>query len=58
MGSNPATAKGEEVRGGWMPVIEGEGPENWRRWCVVALVERLRVTAQTYRIIESSFRVS
>lgn len=31
---------GGEVRREWMPEREGEGPENRRRWCVVALLQR------------------
>ncbi|KAL1858389.1 hypothetical protein Plec18167_006909 [Paecilomyces lecythidis] len=30
----------EEVRREWVPVREGEGPENRRRWCVVAVLKR------------------
>lgn len=33
---------GEEVRREWVPVREGEGPENRRRWCVVAVLKRRR----------------
>ncbi|GAB1213251.1 hypothetical protein ATERTT37_002400 [Aspergillus terreus] len=34
------TEDGGEVRREWMPEREGEGPENRRRWCVVALLKR------------------
>jgi predicted nicotinamide N-methyase len=34
------TEDGDEVRREWMPEREGEGPENRRRWCVVALLKR------------------
>ena len=32
--------EGEEVRREWMPHREDEGPENRRRWCVVAFLKR------------------
>jgi hypothetical protein len=31
---------GAEVRREWVPVREGEGAENRRRWCVVAVLRR------------------
>lgn len=31
---------GEEIRREWDPVRVGEGPENRRRWCVVAVLRR------------------
>lgn len=31
---------GREGRREWDPVREGEGPENRRRWCVVAVLKR------------------
>lgn len=31
---------GREVRREWVAQREGEGPENRRRWCVVALLKR------------------
>lgn len=34
------TMDGQEVRREWVPVREGEGPENRRRWCVVAVLTR------------------
>ncbi|RHZ68132.1 putative nicotinamide N-methyltransferase [Aspergillus thermomutatus] len=37
---NSATAEGKEVRRDWVPVREGEGPENRKRWCVVASLKR------------------
>ena len=37
---NSATEDGQEVRREWVPVREGEGPENRKRWCVVALLKR------------------
>ncbi|GAD97811.1 conserved hypothetical protein [Paecilomyces variotii No. 5] len=30
----------EEVRREWVPVREGEGPENRRRWCVISVLKR------------------
>lgn len=30
----------QEVRREWLPEREGEGPENRRRWCVVAFLKR------------------
>ncbi|THC88617.1 hypothetical protein EYZ11_011938 [Aspergillus tanneri] len=33
------TENGQEVRREWVTVREGEGPENRRRWCVVALLK-------------------
>ncbi|RAL00650.1 putative nicotinamide N-methyltransferase [Aspergillus ibericus CBS 121593] len=35
-----AREDGSEVRREWMPEREGEGPENRKRWCVVALLKR------------------
>ncbi|RJE21217.1 putative methyltransferase [Aspergillus sclerotialis] len=32
--------KGQEVRREWVPKREDEGPENRRRWCVVAFLKR------------------
>ncbi|EAW11507.1 putative nicotinamide N-methyltransferase [Aspergillus clavatus NRRL 1] len=37
---NSTTEDGKEVRREWMPVREGEAPENRKRWCVVALLKR------------------
>lgn len=31
---------GEEIRREWAPHREGEGPENRRRWCVIAVLKR------------------
>ncbi|KAL1971081.1 hypothetical protein VTN77DRAFT_32 [Rasamsonia byssochlamydoides] len=31
---------GGEVRRAWVPVREGEGPENRKRWCVIAVLKR------------------
>lgn len=31
---------GREVRREWVSMREGEGPENQRRWCVVAVLTR------------------
>ncbi|KAJ6079457.1 hypothetical protein N7467_009210 [Penicillium canescens] len=31
---------GGEIRREWMPVREGEGPDNRKRWCVVAVLRR------------------
>lgn len=35
-----ASAEGGQVRREWRSVREGEGPENRRRWCVVAVLKR------------------
>lgn len=35
---NGVTEDGGEVRREWMPVREGEGPENRKRWCVIAVL--------------------
>ena len=35
---NSATEDEKEVRREWVPVRAGEGPENRRRWCVVAVL--------------------
>lgn len=35
-----ASEDGKEVRRDWVPVREGEGPENRGRWCVVAVLRR------------------
>ncbi|RMJ21564.1 putative methyltransferase, partial [Aspergillus sp. HF37] len=35
---NAAREDGGEVRRAWAPAREGEGPENRRRWCVVAVL--------------------
>jgi hypothetical protein len=32
--------QGEEIRREWVPLREGEGPENLRRWCVIAVLKR------------------
>jgi hypothetical protein len=32
-----------EVRRPWAPVRQGEGPENRRRWCVIAVLRRKRL---------------
>ncbi|KAE8348098.1 hypothetical protein BDV28DRAFT_113356 [Aspergillus coremiiformis] len=37
---NSMTEDGQEVRRDWVPEREGEGPENRKRWCVVALLKR------------------
>ena len=37
---NSGTEDGKEVRRDWVPEREGEGPENRKRWCVVALLRR------------------
>lgn len=37
-GAQPSAV--EEVRREWVPVREGEGPENRRRWCVIAVLKR------------------
>lgn len=37
---NSVTEDGEEVRREWTPVRAGEGPENRRRWSVVAVLVR------------------
>ncbi|KAE8384703.1 hypothetical protein BDV23DRAFT_31085 [Aspergillus alliaceus] len=34
------TEDGREVRRDWVPEREGEGPENRKRWCVIALLRR------------------
>ncbi|KAL4890758.1 hypothetical protein BDV59DRAFT_76751 [Aspergillus ambiguus] len=34
------TDDGAEIRRDWVPTRDGEGPENRRRWCVVALLKR------------------
>lgn len=31
---------GKEVRREWKPYREDEGPENRRRWCVIAFLKR------------------
>lgn len=31
---------GKEIRREWQPVRDGEGPENRRRWCVIAALKR------------------
>lgn len=31
---------GGEIRRKWVPIREGEGPENRRRWCIVAVLKR------------------
>jgi len=42
MDLNATTEEGEVVRE-WMPVREGEGPENRGRWCVVAFLHRHKI---------------
>ncbi|KAK1147454.1 hypothetical protein N8T08_001536 [Aspergillus melleus] len=37
---NSVTEDGSEVRRDWVSEREGEGPENRKRWCVVALLKR------------------
>lgn len=37
---NAGGQDGKEVRRDWVSEREGEGPENRRRWCVVALLKR------------------
>lgn len=37
---NSGGEDGREVRREWTPVREGEGPENRKRWCVVAVLKR------------------
>ncbi|KAB8270911.1 hypothetical protein BDV30DRAFT_157742 [Aspergillus minisclerotigenes] len=37
---NSGAEDGKEVRRDWAPEREGEGPENRRRWCVIALLKR------------------
>ncbi|KAJ5133927.1 uncharacterized protein N7443_004449 [Penicillium atrosanguineum] len=32
--------EGREIRREWVPVREDEGPENWQRWCVIAVLKR------------------
>jgi nicotinamide N-methyltransferase len=31
---------GGEIRREWLPVREGEGTENQKRWCVIAVLKR------------------
>lgn len=37
-----AKAEQGEVRRAWEPVRVGEGPENRRRWCVIAILKRAK----------------
>lgn len=40
--ADPKKAEHGEVRRAWVPVREGEGPENRKRWCVIAVLRRRR----------------